>query len=409
MTKQSHAVDTEERGLPSRHILVIDDEPDVCELFLETARGLGLTCCTAGGEQIIGQKLRGDLSLIFVDLIMPGVDGIEVLRFLANCNTSAGIVVMSGIGSRVIESAVDLGNILGLNIIGSLEKPFHISDLEALLQTIPITPALSKRPNSTRLLIRESDLIAAVELDQFVLHYQPQIQIGSGKVVGVEALIRWNHPAYDLVFPDDFIPLAQELNLIDRITWIVLEKGLRDKPAFNETLRSVPRLSINIAASSLHHLKFPEMVSSRLAQFNVRPDELVLEITESGLVDDLVYTLDVLSRLRVRGVNLSIDDFGTGYSMMRQLRSIPATELKIDKAFVAGMATKTSDRIMVQKTIEIGHELGMSVVAEGVETAEHLEALCDDGCDIAQGYYFTRPLPLKEFRDWLLYYRSQMR
>jgi EAL domain-containing protein (putative c-di-GMP-specific phosphodiesterase class I) len=168
----------------------------------------------------------------------------------------------------------------------------------------------------------------------------------------------------------------------------------------------VPMLSLNASVYSFHDLKFPDMLVSIAEKNGVSPATVTIEITESGLIEELWRTLDILTRLRMKQIKLSIDDFGTGYASMQQLKNIPATELKIDRSFVMDMESSEKDRIMVRKTIELGHELGMSVVAEGVETREQLDLLRLYDCDCAQGYFFSRPLPPAELVSWLKTYRS---
>jgi EAL domain-containing protein (putative c-di-GMP-specific phosphodiesterase class I) len=166
-------------------------------------------------------------------------------------------------------------------------------------------------------------------------------------------------------------------------------------------------LSLNASAKSLHDLNFPDTLVSIAEKHGVSPADLTIEITESGLIKELSKTLDILTRLRMKQVKLSIDDFGTGYAMLQQIKNIPATELKIDKSFVHEMMSSARDRIMVQRTIEMAHDLGMQVVAEGVETQEQLDLLRSNGCDIAQGYLFSHPIPAKEMVNWLHAYRNQ--
>ncbi len=252
---------------------------------------------------------------------------------------------------------------------------------------------------------RDAELISAIQRKEFILHYQPQIDLATYRIIGVEALVRWQHPERGLIYPDNFIAQAEALDLIDQLGWLVADRGMEEVGLFADKNGSVPLLSINVSVQSLRDIKFPDKYLSLLKENGVAPKNTILEITESGLIQELSATLDVLTRLRLKHVKLSIDDFGTGYSMMQQLRNIPATELKIDKSFVQNMDSAASNRIMVQKTIEIGHELGMKVVAEGVETPDQLAFLQTNGCDIAQGYLFSKPLPAKEMQTWLHDYR----
>jgi EAL domain-containing protein (putative c-di-GMP-specific phosphodiesterase class I) len=200
----------------------------------------------------------------------------------------------------------------------------------------------------------------------------------------------------------------EKLGLIDELGWIVVNRGLSEVGQFANGDGRTPMLSLNESAFSLHDLKFPDILVSIAEKNGVSPANLTIEITESGLIEELSRTLDILIRLRMKQVKLSIDDFGIGYAMMQQLRNIPATELKIDKSFIHNMRSNDRDRIMVRKTIEMGHELGMHVIAEGVETSEQLDLLRQDGCDRVQGYYFSRPLPPEALVIWLESYRSRL-
>jgi EAL domain-containing protein (putative c-di-GMP-specific phosphodiesterase class I) len=200
----------------------------------------------------------------------------------------------------------------------------------------------------------------------------------------------------------------EKFGLIDELGWMVANRGISEVGQFANGGGKALMLSLNASVHSLHDLKFPDVLVSLAEKHGVSPADITVEITESGLIKELSNTLDILTRLRMKQVKLSIDDFGTGYAMMQQLKNIPATELKIDRSFVQGMQNNERDRIMVQKTIEIGHELGMQVIGEGVETQEQLDLLRAKGCDSAQGYLFSRPLPLKETVRWLQTYRSAL-
>ena len=257
----------------------------------------------------------------------------------------------------------------------------------------------------TAVVIHDAELRRAIERDEFVLHYQPKLRIATGDVIGVEALVRWNHPERGLVFPNGFITRIEDLGLIDQMGWIVAARALADLQYFVDGNGSLPTLCLNASVRSLLDLKFPDTLVSLLKRNGLPPETVILELTESALITQLSCTLDVLVRLRMNGVRLSIDDFGTGFAMMQHLTIIPASELKIDKSFVSNMHTNDRDRVMVRKTIEIGHELGMAVTAEGVETTEQLKFLKDHGCDAVQGYLFCHPLPASQLSIWLKSFR----
>lgn len=216
----------------------------------------------------------------------------------------------------------------------------------------------------------------------------------TGRCLGVEALVRWQHPVHGLVVPERFISLAEESDFITDLTWDIINRGVAEMGRVIDKEGNPLSLSFNLSVLSLRDLQFPDMLVALLKRFNVPPEQVILEITETGLIRELSQTLDVLTRLRMKGIRLSIDDFGTGYSMMEQLRNIPANELKIDKSLLLNLHVD-NNRVIVQKLIELGHELDVILVAEGVETRLQFDFLRAKSCDIAQGYFFSKPLPKK--------------
>jgi EAL domain-containing protein (putative c-di-GMP-specific phosphodiesterase class I) len=387
-----------------RKILVVDDEIEIGEFIAAAAENLGLECIFTTDAIAMEQLLTPDVGLIVLDLMMPEMDGIEAMRRLSELKCKAGIVLMSGISTRVLETAEKLARSLDLVVVGHLSKPFKISDLEAiLLKQHPIGPKVVTK-TSPPFQMEDERLQAAVDRNEFLVHYQPQIDIATGAVIGVEALVRWQCPERGLLYPDSFLRRAEQMGLIDDLGWLVAERALEEVKQFASSDGVVPRLALNLSVQSLHDLNFPDRFIDTLHRHGTPMGSVILEITESGLIYELSNMLDVLTRLCMKGIKLSIDDFGTGYAMMQQLLNIPATELKIDREFVMNMDLSTSDRVMVEKSIEIGHELGMKVLAEGVETAEQLGSLRQKGCDAAQGYFFSRALPPKDLVHWLATY-----
>ncbi len=389
----------------NQKILILDDEVDVGEFVSAAAQGMGFECTATTDATTFLKALTPDTTLILLDLMMPGMDGIELLRLLGEQKCKASIVLMSGVDKRVLKTAAQLAQVLGLSIVGHLQKPFRLTELEGILArssepaTLPIV-----QPEAQ--ITQNEELRNAIERDEFVLHYQPLIDIATGRILGVEALVRWQHPERGLIFPDNFIGRMEGLGLIDELGWIVVNRGLSEVGQFANGDGRAPMLSLNESVYSLHDLKLPDILVSIAEKYGISPGNVTIEITESRLIEELSRTLDILARLRMKQVKLSIDDFGTGYAMMQQLKIIPATEMKIDRSFVQDMQSSEQDRIMVEKSIEMGHELGMNVIAEGVETQEQLDFLRLKGCDGAQGYLFTRPLPPAELVSWLKTYRS---
>jgi len=390
-----------------QRVLVIDDEYDVGRFIVSVCHAMGFDCAATTDAAAFLKELTPETSLLFLDLVMPQTDGIELLRLLSQQECKIPIVLMSGVGNRILETAEQLARTLGLSINGHLNKPFRLKELQSILGR---SATQKKEPSAVQRVsndILDEELHCAIEQDEFQLHYQPQIEISTGNVIGVEALVRWMHPTRGLIFPDNFINRVEGLGLIDQLGWIVYDRGMREVGQFTDDHGIVPILSLNASVHSLRDLNFPDRFLSLIEKHGLSAGKVTIEITESGLMKELSRTLDVLTRLRMKGVSLSIDDFGTGYAMMQQLRNVPATELKIDKSFVQNIHQNDRDRVIVQKTIEIGHEFGMKVVGEGVEAHEQKDFLRANHCDALQGYLFSRPLTPQNLLIWLGQYRSR--
>ena len=387
-------------------IVLIDDDRVVGEIVSALAKAMGLQCDVTRTPEQFFEHVGPETTLILLDLVMPEMDGIEILRLLGERNCKARIVLMSGINIRVIETAKKLAQSLGLSVVGHLQKPFPIAQLQELLGANIALEKPADPENEQRIAISDEDLRRAFDRDEFVIYYQPQINISTGVVTGVEALSRWQHPELGLVSPDNFIYRIEALGLMDRFCWITAERALNEVKQFSDSNGYLPRLAINISVSSLRDLKFPDILMNLARKYDFPAERIVLEITESGLME-FSLALDVLTRLRMRNFQLSIDDFGTGYSMMKQLQNVPAIELKIDKTFVQHMHANHADLVMVEKIIEMGHDLDMEVIAEGVETDEQYKILREKGCDGVQGFLFSRALPPIEIIRWLESHRAQ--
>jgi diguanylate cyclase (GGDEF)-like protein/PAS domain S-box-containing protein len=244
------------------------------------------------------------------------------------------------------------------------------------------------------------DLREAIEQDQLVLYYQPKIHLRSGLVTRVEALVRWRHPERGLMQPDQFIPLAERTALIKPLTDWVLDCALGQCRAWHDTGFPI-HVAVNLPTQSLLEPFLPQRVSRTLEKWQLDPRVLKLEITESGIMADPPHVLAILHLLRTLGVRLSLDDFGTGYSSLIHMRNLPVDEIKIDKSFIMGMKHNESDSAIVRSIISLAHSLGHEVVAEGVDDEETFRMLSELGCDLAQGYYLTPPLPPDDLMKWL--------
>ncbi|MEO8322759.1 MAG: EAL domain-containing protein, partial [Actinomycetota bacterium] len=245
-----------------------------------------------------------------------------------------------------------------------------------------------------------SDLRAALDNGELRVHYQPKAELPSGKIIGAEALLRWDHPQHGLIPPDEFIPVAEHTGLMRAMTLFVLESAISQ--CRDWTVAGTPlTVAVNLSARSLLDARLPHDILILLRRWGVDASRLRLEITESSIMADPVRLVDVLAKLNDAGIGLSIDDFGTGYSSLVQLKRLPVDEIKIDKSFVLGMSHNENDAVIVQSTIDLGRNLGLRVVAEGVEDQATMDMLTDLGCDIAQGFFLSRPIPGDRFDEWI--------
>lgn len=386
-------------------VLIIDDDQRICRIIKRVADDLGIESFAIDNPELFEATILDfQPNIIFMDLQMPRLDGVELLRKLADQHSEAAIILASGMDKSVIETTGELGNSLGLNMAGFLQKPIEIDTMIAILQR-PFETVTTQAPKSIK--VTEEELEKAITQNELVVHYQPQIHLSSGKIVGLEALVRWQHPEHGLLLPDVFIPMAeQKKELIDLLTYSVLDNVLHNS-TLKKIITSDIKVSINLSARMLHDLSLPDKVAKVLAEHDFDPDRLVVEITESGAMEDPALTMDILTRLRLKNIRLSIDDFGTGFSSLVQLYRMPFNEIKVDKSFVMKAMDDKEAATIVRTTIELGHGLGLKVVAEGIEGKETLDWLKELGCDIGQGYFISRPVDVDNLESWVKEYSKK--
>ena len=348
--------------------------------------------------QVLG-RLGGDE---FVVLLQAGAGAPEALEAADRLNAALEEpVVLEGLRAHVSAS------------IGIAISPEHGHERSDLLRRADVAMYRAKErasrvelydptedPHSRERLALVSDLRQAFGQGELVLHHQPKIDLATGAVSGVEALVRWQHPEHGLLFPDAFVPLAERYGLTRPLTLEVLDLALAARDDWARAGFDL-QIAVNLAAADVLDARLPGDVRRRLEAWRVPTGALTLEITENTIMLDPARTLDVLAQLSELGVGLALDDFGTGYSSLAYLKRLPVGELKIDRSFVMAMTENADDDVIVRSTALLGRNLGLGVVAEGVETAEHFERVRDYGCDTAQGYFFSRPLPADDLLAWL--------
>ena len=384
-------------------VYIIDDDPQIVETLVHFIAILGY--------EVEGFTNAIDFFEIFpegehncailLDLNMPTMDGIEVIRQLAGRRSRASLILISGYDASVLHSAEKLAHAHNLKIVDSLTKPISFPILESLFERIAGSEGsqFTQSMESTRP-IPLSELREALVSQQLRLHYQPQVDIKTGHLIGVEALVRWQHPERGLLYPNHIIPMAEEFGLMGDLTAQVINMAIKQSRLWQDEGLNI-HVSVNISAANITSLTFPEQLTDLLMGHQFDPSLLTLEVTESELMGDLITSLDILTRLRMKGLDLSIDDFGTGYSSLSQLHRIPFTELKIDMSFVMKMCKDDEAMGIVKTCIMLGHELNMKVVAEGVESLEIFQKLEQLGCDIAQGYHVSRPMDAAKLKKWM--------
>ncbi len=377
--------------MTENRLLCVDDDPRISRLVRRVAEKIGFdTLEINDSTEFESTYAEFKPDVILLDLNMPGTDGIELLRSLAVLQSHAAIFLISGEDTRVIHTTTKMGRELGLNMAGELHKPVGVATLRK---------ELAEHYKEERK-ITESDLAEALDSDGLFVCYQPKVDLQSGHVMGAEALVRLRHPSYGKVFPDDFIPLAEQSSLIAALTYRVLELMLDDSAGWTKKWQRLT-FAVNLSPRLLSDLTLPDRVVETLAAHNFDPSRLILEVTESGAMEDPVPSMDILVRLRLKGVQLSIDDFGTGYSSLVQLYRLPYSEIKIDKSFTIAMKDDDEAATIVRSTISLGHSMGLKLVAEGIEDQETMDSLKELGCDIGQGYHIARPAEAPEFEEWL--------
>jgi len=297
--------------------------------------------------------------------------------------------------------------------IGIALHPMHASDFEELMQRADVAMYRAKAKRSgyevyvpsedesdaTKLKLA-SELRQAPLRDELVMHYQPKADLRTGRIVGAEALMRWRHPRHGVMMPDRFIPLAERSGLIRSLTLFAARTALTQARTWREAGIELT-VSVNLSTRDLIDVSLPEEIEELLAETRVPAHLLELEITESVIMADPMRARGVVARLRDMGVKVAIDDFGSGYSSLGYLKRLPVNDLKIDKSFVINMMEDSGDAVIVQSTIDLAHNLGLTVIAEGVESDETWRRLRALGCDVAQGWLIGRPLPAADFANWL--------
>ena len=382
-------------------VLVLDDEPLMSNLIAYLLRGLGfslVTECDNGPAalQLIDGPDAPDLLLL--DLNMPGMDGVEVVRCLVDRAYAGRIVLVSGEDPRVLAMVESLIRAHRLNVVGHLAKPFTRESMQDIIEKA--MRGIGDAPAPRKVYDLEAVRTALAE-GQLVNFYQPVVDVQTAALVGVETLVRWRHPDDGLVYPDQFVGVAEQHGLIDQLSRAVLGNALADAAEWRRR-RLAPRIAVNLVLENLLSSSFVDFLAQEVARLQFAPSDLVLEVIQHRTTEDLRAPLEILARLRMRRFRLALDDFGTGHATLSQLRDIPFDELKIDRSFVHGATRNPTVKAIYDASVALGKQLGMTVVAVGVETRQDWELVRGTRCDLAQGYFFGRPMSSEHFLEWVV-------
>ncbi len=393
-------------------ILIVDDDTFMLKLLTRMLTKQGYTSVNSCDNGRDALKLIDNAytcpDLILLDLNMPDMDGIEFVRYLVDRQFHGDLILVSGEDDRMLKTAEKLVHAHKIPMLGYLHKPVNPDKLSEIIKKWEPHSLENKLQSNNKIYDAEA-LRFAISHRELVNYYQPKVSVATGEVMGVETLVRWHHPIDGLIFPDRFIGIAEANDLINELTTFVLTDALTQAKIWQQS-GLILRVAINVSMDNLASLDFQDLVVNLVTKAGLSPQKIVLEVTESQLMGaDTRIPLEILTRLRLKRFHLSIDDFGTGHSSLSQLRDIPFDELKIDQGFVHRAWADDTLRAIYDASLSMAKQLGMEVVAEGVEDRNDWELLRQTGCDLAQGNFVSRPLQADEFSNWIIEWQERVR
>jgi EAL domain-containing protein (putative c-di-GMP-specific phosphodiesterase class I)/DNA-binding NarL/FixJ family response regulator len=392
-------------SLSNETILIIDDDELQLEIVADDLNTLGVgrvLRAQSGAAALALIKDGGEnITTVLTDICMPEMDGPQLLRQLAEVGCQSRIVLVSGVSNDHMLSIGELGRSHGLQVVGFIHKPVSPEVLKTLLTRSGRTQGKPRAGGGADAIdISRTRLEAALKSGEIHPWYQPKVDSKRLRLVGCEALARWRLPDGKLIGPGQFIPAIEAEGLSNAMFFSIFEQTLVDLRRWNEAGRVI-KASVNLSMDCAFHLDLPDRMSALLRQHGVNADQVVIEVTESRLMEDRAAALETLTRVSLAGFRLSIDDFGTGYSSLAQVAALPFGELKVDGSFVQHSTSDPKARAIMLSTVTLGRSLGLDVVAEGVETFDQLELLRGCEAPTIQGYLTARPMPADQFERWL--------
>ena len=391
-------------------IMIIDDDQFALKLLERMLATLGfapVVTCESGHaafEWIDNSGSHPDL--ILLDLNMPEMDGVVLLRHLVERRYRGSLILVSGEDEWLLQTAGNLADAHQIRLLGSLRKPVKPQELAALIAKWS-PPSQNYAPRMADEVYRADELRVAIANDELVNYYQPKVAVETGRLVGMETLVRWHHPVDGMVLPDQFVGVAESCGLIHGLTQKVLTDALAEAKLWRET-GLVLQLAVNVSVYNLASLDFADSVAGLAIKAGVPPQQVVLEVIENRIImHDLNATLETLARLRLQRFRLSMDNVGKAHATLEC--NIPFDELKIDRSAVHLASTDQMIRAKYDAGLSTARQLSMEAVALGVENREDWDLLCRTGCDFAQGYFIAKPMPAADLPAWIQAWQARVR
>ncbi len=383
-------------------VLVLEDHPFQRRMLVRVLNGIGgmHVLQAATGDEALALVRHEAADVVIADLETPGMDGVTFLRMLGTERRGTAVVLTSAHDHAVLRSVDEMARLVGLRVLGAIPKPLSVEVLRGLMDKVRDTAVPAARaPGAATRLFTIEEIAVAIEGGQMVPWFQPKVEVATGMVAGVEALARWQHPELGVIGAGRFIPVIEETPVCDGLSEAILQGTMRHLRLWSSMGMDLSA-SVNLPGGALTDPTLADQLLRKARAASVDPAQLIIEVTETTVSRERALTIETLARLRLAGFGLSLDDYGTGYASMEMLKTMPFTEVKVDRRFVHEASTDPKSTAVLTSLLELASGLGLVAVAEGVERDEDLQLLAALECPLAQGYVIAPPMSGEDFLAW---------